>query len=630
MDKESQRQRARENRDDCMIRSVDEATRTVTLSFSSEEPCQRWWGTEILDHSPEAVNLDRLRTLGVVLWNHNADMPIGKIIKADISNHRGEATVAFDSDPESEKIWRKITSGTLRGASVGYRIMNWEVVEKGEKSTCGRFAGPCEIARRWEPLEISIVSVPADATVGVGRSEEGEGNPLRAINEGREIELPEKGDARNDGAVAAAIAAERARVQEITTMCRDFGIDPEVYISSGTSIDDARKSVLNELRSKMAANAAKIDVVKEERDKILPAIRDGMALRAGVKIDKPADGANDFRHMTAVEVAKECLIRAGLPHRGDVYDVVGRAMTTSDFPMLLGHVAELSLMQGWNSVPETWPIWVATGSVSDFNKRQVARPGEHRDDLDMIPEGGEYQFTERGETFEEYQIATYGKMSAITRQAIINDSLGALSDEFAMHGEAAARKLGDLVYSVLITNPKMADDKNLFHAAHGNLATVCGVPSGDYEATLTLLDTAFTSMRSQKDIGGKRRIGATPRFMIVPQALDMATRRFFGASQIPLHMTGSNTSPIGLGANPFAGAVQVITEPRLDDASATAWYLAADKGKTVKIWFLNGVQTPYLERREGWNRDGVEFKVRIDAGAKAIDYRGLYKNPGTN
>ena len=100
---------------------------------------------------------------------------------------RGHAKVIFDTDEESDRIFQKVQTGTLRGVSVGYRVSVWEDVENGAMSTNGRFAGPCSIAMRWEPYEISIVSVPADATVGVGRSlQEGEQNMGEQNNKPKE------------------------------------------------------------------------------------------------------------------------------------------------------------------------------------------------------------------------------------------------------------------------------------------------------------------------------------------------------------------------------------------------------------------------------------------------------------
>ena len=143
--------------------------RKFTLSFSSEEPYERWFGLEILDHAPGAVDLKRINEIGCLLFNHNRDAVIGKINRAWLEGNRGMAEVEFDTDEQSEVIFQKVKNKTLKGVSVGYRIDSLEEVQAGKTSADGRFTGPCEIARKWWPFEISIVSVPADATVGVGR-----------------------------------------------------------------------------------------------------------------------------------------------------------------------------------------------------------------------------------------------------------------------------------------------------------------------------------------------------------------------------------------------------------------------------------------------------------------------------
>ena len=150
----------------------EEKTKEFELSFSSEEPYMRWYGAEILDHSAGAVDLSRLKSIGVMLFNHNTNKVIGKVNKAWIEDNRGKAIVEFDDDEEAENIRRKVASGTLKCTSVGYNVSRWEHVKEGEKSKDGRFKGECYIATKWQPLEISIVAVPADATVGVGRSDE--------------------------------------------------------------------------------------------------------------------------------------------------------------------------------------------------------------------------------------------------------------------------------------------------------------------------------------------------------------------------------------------------------------------------------------------------------------------------
>lgn len=161
---------------DCSLRAMEGEgnERKFILSFSSEEPYERWWGTEILSHAEGAVDLQRLNEIGVVLYNHDRDKVIGKITRAWIENDRGQAEIEFDSDAESEVIYQKVASGTLKSTSVGYMVDVWEEVAANKQSSDGKFTGPCSIAVKWMPYEISIVSVPADATVGVGRAAESE------------------------------------------------------------------------------------------------------------------------------------------------------------------------------------------------------------------------------------------------------------------------------------------------------------------------------------------------------------------------------------------------------------------------------------------------------------------------
>lgn len=159
---------------DCSIRAMEGEgnERKFTLSFSSEEPYERWWGTEILSHDEGAMDLTRLNSIGVVLFNHERDEVLGKVLRAWVENNRGYAEIEFDSDDKAEVIYQKVAGGTLKGVSVGYTVDVWEEVGVNKKSSDGRFTGPCDIATKWTPFEVSIVSVPADPTVGVGRSKE--------------------------------------------------------------------------------------------------------------------------------------------------------------------------------------------------------------------------------------------------------------------------------------------------------------------------------------------------------------------------------------------------------------------------------------------------------------------------
>lgn len=206
---------------DCHIRELDGKERTFSLSFSSEEPYGRWFGPEILDHSDGAADLSRLNEIGVLLYNHNRDAVIGRIERAWVEDGRGEAEVVFDTDDDSEKIYQKVKSGTLKGVSVGYTVGSWEDVSEGRKSADGKYEGPCSIARSWTPLEISIVSVPADPTVGVGRDAGGRERAPAYRAPGGQMKHNQNTIFLRGGKKEMGIEQMLARQKEILRLARD-------------------------------------------------------------------------------------------------------------------------------------------------------------------------------------------------------------------------------------------------------------------------------------------------------------------------------------------------------------------------------------------------------------------------
>lgn len=146
------------------VRNIDEEARTVEVAFSSEEPVTRWFGDEVLDHTAGAMIETRLQNGAAVLWNHNSDVQIGVVERAAVdADRRGRATLRFGRSARAEEIWADIVDGVIRHVSVGYfvRAINTEERE-GEPDKVTII--------KWEPYEISLVSVPADASVGVGRA----------------------------------------------------------------------------------------------------------------------------------------------------------------------------------------------------------------------------------------------------------------------------------------------------------------------------------------------------------------------------------------------------------------------------------------------------------------------------
>ncbi|PKL04718.1 MAG: peptidase [Synergistetes bacterium HGW-Synergistetes-1] len=652
--------------------------RSVELSFSSEEPVRRydWWEdqyyNEILSHT-DSVDLTRILEIGVLLWNHDPDHPIGRIENAwiDETDKKGKAIAVFDSDEEAEKLYQKVLSGTLRGISVGYRVSSWEKIKEGV--TVGDVDGPAMVAREWMPYEISLVSVPADMTVGIGRninidkrSDEGmsflermqelavrirkeKGTLTQYMKEAKEILREAAGaddydqvvDAmersleefavqapavaatstatqQSDDAARTAAATERRRISEITSLCRDFNVDPQGYIDNGAELDAVRAQVLERVRAANApANTSRAQVTEDERDKFRSAVVDGLRMRSGIRMETSAPGAENFRGISLMDLARESLIRSGerVGYAESRMEVARRAFATDDFPYILGGLARATLADSYRTAPSTWEAWCGVGSLSDFKEQTTIRLSETAD-LDLVPEGGEYKFGHFAESKDSIRIYTHGKKFALTRQAIINDDLRAFTRLPQKFGSAAKRTINKAVYAILVNNTvTMAEDgKVLFHTDHGNIGT-------DGTISTTTLSEARSMMRKQQDPQKLDTLNIYPSFILIPPEQETLAEQVLLSSA---DIAGVNPGVI----NPFREKFGIICDAQLTDA--TDWFLAASPSlvDTIEVAFLDGVNAPVIEQQPGWDVDGMEWKVRIDFGVKCWDYRGLFKNAG--
>ena len=598
------------------IRAADEGdatedSRRVMLSLSSEEPCQRWFGSEILCHEPDAVDLSRLQELGVVLFNHDRDTVIGRVdsVELDEQEHKLRAEIIFDDDEESERVYQKVKSGTLKGVSVGYAVDVWEEIEAGAMSSNGRFEGPCSVATRWTPYELSIVSVPADPTVGVGRSYEDKGETdMENKQEKPTPDMPPTADNRR----AEGIEQERQRCRDINMVCRQFGMDATPYIDGGQTVEQTRAAVLDHLAQQRQPQHGMVEV--DEMDKFRAAATDGLALRAGIQIDNPADGAGDFRGKRMLRLAAECIEREkGGSTRGMTdEDLVREALTgTGAFPGILSNVANKSMAQAYQTAPTTYQLWTAAGSNSDFKQATRYRLGE-ADELVKVNENGELKEGSVAESAATTSVATYGRTFSLTRQAIINDDMGALKSLPSIYGAAARRMINKMVYKVLMDNASI-EGGPLFSKQHNNLQTAGLDVAG--------LGAMKAAMAKQKNIGGKEVLNIQPAFLIVPAELEVTAAQLINSVVDP--------SKANAAVNPFANKLTVVSEPELSDANS--FYLAAAAGyaPTIEVTSLNGNMTPVMERAEQFNTLGIKWRIYLDVGVNLLDFRGIQKSTVT-
>lgn len=295
-------------------RSVDEDNRTIPLAFSSETPVERWWGYEILDHSPGAVRMGRLQSGAPLLCDHDRMCQVGKVEGSRIDKDRmGRADVRFSkSNPRAEQEYQDVLDEIRSKVSVGYIIH--EIVLESEKDGV-----PTYRVTDWEPFEISLVSVEADTTVGVGRSTElGEREIVIKTKEMEVRTMPHTVPTPTPAAPAVDAAAIRAeaersaqtRVTEILSIAQRR---PELmdmareFISSGKSVDEFRAAVMERLfEAKPVTVSAEIGLTdKEARSFSLMRAINALANPTEVKFREAAAFEFECSRAVATNLRKE-------------------------------------------------------------------------------------------------------------------------------------------------------------------------------------------------------------------------------------------------------------------------------------------------------------------------------------
>lgn len=625
--------------------SVDIEQRTAELVWTTGAKGRRWsWDVgsymEELDVSTKAVRLERLNNGAPLLNAHSSwelrDV-IGVVEKAWIENGEGVALVRFSQREDADEVFRDVKDGILRNISVGYAVHRYEVVEEDDDKL------PTYRATDWEPMELSIVPIGFDDGAKIRSAKtpadyqgqrfmtEFETRQAEPVDQPAAVAIAPEGEpkmtdeekrAAEEAIRREAQEAERKRCLTIKQMARKVGLGEEVaedLIERGVTIEQASSALIDALAARQAEDqpetrSAQPTVTSGRDAGVIEAFRgaavDAIVYRAqGGKIE---DAAREFAGMSLQRLAEECLARAGVNTKGLMpMELVGRAMTTSDLPAIFANVMNKSLRAGYESAARTFAGVFRQTSNADFKQIQRTQLSG-APALVKVNESGEFTYGELSDAKEVYALATYGKILAMTRQAVINDDLDALSRVPMLFGRAAADLESDIVWAILNSNPTMGDTKALFHADHGNLAGAGGT------IDVKNVGAAKAAMRKQTGLEG-RLINVLPRHLIVPANQEVSAEQYltgvvYGAKAV-------DTIPQGM------RNLNLVVEPRLTD---TTWFLAADYNQvdTLEYCYLQGSQGVYIETREGFNVDGVEVKARHDFAAKAIDWRGLYKNPG--
>ncbi|MFA0812682.1 phage major capsid protein [Microbulbifer epialgicus] len=414
-------------------------------------------------------------------------------------------------------------------------------------------------------------------------------------------------------------ADEQKRKDDIKAVFKGFEAHGAVMQSClddmECSVQGAKDKLLTALGNQTPTPVQSYSVVVQEGEgikRIKADAENAIAMRA---LGEKRSEGNSLAGYTMLEIARMLMHAHGQNLAGlDKMGIVAAAFTHSsgDFTTVLGNIANKSMLKGYEEAAEVFPQFTATGNLSDFKIATRTDLGSFPT-LRKVAAGAEFKYVTMGERAETAVLATYGEMFSITRQAIINDDLGAFTRIPRKMGLAAVRTVGDLVFSILINNPKMADGKDLFHSSHGNLAAAAGINTAS-------LDAARVLMGKQKD--GDAFLNIRPKYLICDLADEGAAKVVLESEFEVGASERSNTVP-----NSVWNMASVISDARLHNHNG--WYLSADPNMhdTIEVLYLDGQQAPVLEQQNGWNVDGVEFKVRLDAAAKAWDAKGMVKTP---
>ena len=513
---------------DISLNGIDEATRKVSFTFMTDAPCNNWSVPESCLCEKENVNLKRYDN-GVmpVLFNHDRDVVIGRVDAIRFEAHRVLADITLDDDEESNKVMKKIISGSLRGVSVGYMREHTVRVNAGWEYLGVKYDMQTDVTDLWQPYEVSIVSCPADPDCGVGRElkdiemeisktkeEKTMENKDTVIN-GKQPDMVAKEAAEKSAIDAAtkAAQAERERIGAIYAVCREFNVDSakvESYVKDGKTVDAVRKAILDDIAEKQ--KASKVTVIKDAGDKFIERAVDGLALHHGIISDSEAvKGADEYRNGSLRAIAEDCLVAGGMSERElrhmsahevfeEMFNSHSRAMGTEQFSMIIDQFGNKTMLKGYTEQPTVFQQLVSRGSNKDFKPTHKYRLGLDGKPELMPPESGEFKYQEMADETISTAIQTYGKAISFTREIFINDDMGAVVKAIRMQAGGFRRLQEEMFFALLNTIP--------FNGAHKNIVvTNKNVSAKAYSEMRTL-------MRRQKDFDDKAYIGVFPAFIL--------------------------------------------------------------------------------------------------------------------
>ncbi|OYW61528.1 MAG: hypothetical protein B7Z40_18330, partial [Bosea sp. 12-68-7] len=457
--------------------------------------------------------------------------------------------------PMAQRVAAEIGDGAKFGVSIGYSVGKFVEATKSGRRTL--------TATSFSLLEISLVSIPADPAATI-RNLELTTPTTNATTAPQNTAITDTGTAVVAPQTRAALSAE---VRSIATAAGLDGAWTATQLDADTiDLDAVRAAAITALQTRTAAAAA-VRSTHNEQTLDNPDVRIRAAGEALYARSNPAHQvspqARAFVGMGTVDLARSALTHSGQSTTGlSPATIVQRALhTTSDFPLILGDSVNRTLRQGYDAAPSGLKRIGRQTTARDFRDKHRLNLSE-APRLEKVNEAGEFKSGTLAEERQSYRLATYGRVINISRQALINDDLGAFVDLARRIGQASAATEAQLLVDLLLANsaagPTMSDGKALFHADHKNLQTAAAFD-------LTPLSVMRTAMRKQVGLTGEL-ISIDPKFLLIPAELETIAEQKLRTVLYPAASANAATDSMKL--------LEIVVEPRL--VSATAYYLGAD------------------------------------------------------
>lgn len=439
----------------------------------------------------------------------------------------------------------------------------------------------------------------------------------------KEVSMTEPNLAAADDQAAAKMQDVNSRIYQLCTSAKMTLVEAnEIVLNAKGDLGKAQTMIINALADKDPDGGRVSPCVFDDSYGSMMVARDiEDALYARIA-GKPAQGrASQWQGRSLLDMGAALLEARGerviSRNRDRLATQImssGSTHSTSDFPFVTGNAANRFMLDSYRAAETPLKQLARVRNAANFKAMTIGRMSE-MPRLEEVLEGAEITYGSRSEAKETYRVKTYARMFGISREALINDDLDAFSDTLRAFGQAAAQTEADLIADLLLDNsglgPLLDDGVTLFANARGNKAVT---PSA---LTISSVSAGRKALRDQKGLDNETPLSLKPQFLIVGSDNETTGEQIIAA------ITPSATEEV----NPFSGKLTLLVEPRLEDA---AWRLFAspDQAPLVEIAYLNGVQQPKLETREGWNTLGTEFRAILDFGCGITGWRGAYLNEG--